>query len=250
MLNRLLVGNVASTEGELAALLLSLRARLVELEVAAANLRSSPTSPRNVALYGPYIGRAYLETATTTLLARLDPFRVLAAKRHQDADYYEAAERSKSGVQWSGDIVSPAKPPKHLWAVDTREAGCRSLLGPWAEDLVWIPAFERLGDAIAASGPVDDWIVDLSRKAPDGFCKEHRSSLEGLFSKFSKGVHSELLGQRRSVFDPVSIEADYRIATQRITCLALLSHFTEHFNCRLDRARAIQLADSIGRHWK
>lgn len=250
MLNRLLVGDVSSAGGELSTLLLNLRSRLVELEVAARGIRLSSTSPRNVALFGPYIGRAYLETATTTLLARLDPFRVLAAKRHQDADYYETAERSKSGLQWSGDIISPERPPKHLWAVDTREVGCRSLLGPWAEDLVWIPAFERLGDAIAASGPVDEWIFDLSRKAPDRFCKEHRSSLEALFSKFSKGVHSELLGQRRAVFDPVSIEADFRVATQRITCLALLSHFIEHFNCRLDYAKAIKLADSIGRHWK
>ncbi len=250
MLNRLLVGEAASAGSELAELLLNIRSRLVELEVAATNIRSKTINPRNVALYGPYIGRAYLETATTTLLARLDPFRVLAAKRHQDADYYETAARSKSGVQWSGDIVSPEKPPKHLWAVDTREVGCRALLGPWAEDLVWIPAFERLGDAIAAVGPVDDWIADLSRKAPDSFCKEHRSSLEGLFSKFSKGVHSELLGQRRVIFDPVSIEADYRVATQRITCLALLSHFTEHFNCRLDYSKAIRLASSIGRHWK
>lgn len=250
MLNRLLVGDTRGVGDELAALLLNLRSRLVELEVAAGEIRSASTNPRSAALYGPYIGRAYLETATTTLLARFDPFRVLAAKRHQDAGYYETTQRSKSGVQWSGDIVSPEKPPKHLWSVDTREVGCRSLLGPWVEDLVWMPAFEQFGDAIAASGPVDDWITDLSKKSPDRFCKELRSSLEALFSKFSKGVHSELLGQRKTVFDLISIEADYRVVAQRITSLGLLSHFTEHFRCRLDREKAIRLADSIGRRWK
>lgn len=250
MLNRLLVGDPTSTGDELAGLLLNLRARLVQLEIAARSLRSSSANPRDVALYGPYIGRAYLEIAATTLLARLDPFRVLAAKRHQEADYYETAQRSKSGVQWSGDIVPRDKPPKHLWSVDTRELGCRSLLGPWADALVWIPAFEQFCDAVLASGPVDDWITDLSKKALDGFCREHSSGLESLFSKFSKGVHSELLGQQSTVFDLVSIETDYRVLTQRLTCLALLSHFTEHFCCRIDRMKAIKLADFIGRHWK
>ena len=250
MLNRLLAGTVAGDGGETATLLRDLQSRLIHLEVAAARLRAGLASARDVTLYGPYIGRAYLETATTTLLARMDPFRVLAAKRHQEADYYQAGERSKSAVQWSGDIVSPIKPTKHLWSVDTREVGCRSLLGAWAEEIVWIPAFEQFGDAVAASGPMDDWITDLSKKSVDQFCKELRSSLEGLFSKFSKGVHSELLGQRAAMFDSISIESDFRSAAQRITCLALLSHFSEHFAFRLEGKRAMGIADRIGRHWK
>jgi len=250
MLNRLLVGSAARVDGETVGLLRDLQSRLLHLEVAAAGLRAGSVKPRDVSLYGPYIGRAYLETATTTLLARMDPFRVLAAKRHQDADYYDAGQRSKSSVQWSGDIVSPEKPPKHLWSVDTREVGCRSLLGAWAEDIIWVPAFERFGDAVASCGPMDDWITDLSKKSVDRFCKELRSSLEGLFSKFSKGVHSELLGARGSMFDAVSIESDFRSAAQRLTCLGLLSHFSEHFNFRIDTAKAMQLADRIGRHWK
>jgi hypothetical protein len=250
MLNRLLVGTAARADGETAALLRDLRTRLLHLEVAAAGLRAGSAKARDVSLYGPYIGRAYLETAATTLLARMDPFRVLAAKRHQDADYYEAGRRSKSAVQWSGDIVSPEKPPKHLWSVDTREVGCRSLLGAWAEDIIWMPAFERFGDAVASSGFVDDWIADLSKKSIDRFCKELRSSLEGLFSKFSKGVHSELLAPRAAMFDPISIESDFRSTAQRITCLALLSHFSEHFDFRLDVMKAMQLADRIGRYWK
>lgn len=247
MLNRLLTGDAAGAGDELARLLVELRGRLVAFEVAAARLRQGT---RDVSVYGPYIGRAYLETAATVLIARLDPFRVLAAKRHQAADYYEPEQRSKSAIQWSGDVVSPDKPSAALWSVTTREAGCRSLLGAWNEELVWVPAFDALSDAVAKAGPLHDWIIDLSKKNADGFCKELRSALERLFSKYSKGVHNELLGQRDVIFDAVSVEADYRATAETLTCFALLSHFSEHFRYRMKAQTAMQLADRIGRNWK
>lgn len=247
MLNRLLAGDTAGSSDELARLLIELRSRLVAFEVAAARLRQGR---RDVSVYGPYIGRAYLETAATVLIARLDPFRVLAAKRHQSADYYEPEQRSKSGIQWSGDVVAPEKPGAALWSVTTREVGCRSLLGAWNEDLVWMPAFDALSDAIAREGPLHDWIIDLSKRSVNGFCKEMRSALERLFSKYSKGVHNELLGQRDVIFDAVSVEADYRTTAETLTCFALLSHFSEHFRYRMGPQAAMRLADRIGRNWK
>ncbi|WP_139133013.1 hypothetical protein [Pandoraea sp. ISTKB] len=220
------------------------------MEVASRALQNSPKNSHSVPMYGPYLGRAYLETACTALLARLDPFRVLAAKRHQEATYYEFESRSKSGIQWSGDIVSPDKPPNQMWAINTRENGCRSLFGPWTNEVIWIPAFERLGDAIASSGVVHAWVSDLSSKQPERFCAELRSNLEGLFSKFSKGVHSELLSNPQAVFDSISIENDFHSVAQRLTCFALLSHFSDHFLYRWDAEKAIDIANRIGSFWK
>ncbi|VWC11139.1 hypothetical protein BLA6993_05347 [Burkholderia lata] len=250
MLNRIVVGDLANADSELQRVLSDLRLRLLRMEVASRTLRDKPENAHTVPLYGPYLGRAYLETACTALLARLDPFRVLAAKRHQESSYYEYELRSKSGIQWSGDIVSPEKPSTQMWAINTRENGCRSLFGPWTNEIIWIPAFERLGDAVTSFGAVHDWVSDLSNKQPERFCAEMKSTLEGLFSKFSKGVHSELLANQASVFDTVSIESDFRSVAQRLTCFSLLSHFSDHFLYRWSEQKAIDVANRIGRFWK
>jgi hypothetical protein len=250
MLNRIVVGDLASADSELRGVLGDLRLRLLRMEMASRTLRDKPENAHTIPLYGPYLGRAYLETACTALLARMDPFRILAAKRHQESSYYEYESRSKSGIQWSGDIVSPERPNSQMWAVNTRESGCRSLFGPWTNELVWIPAFERFGDAIANFNGVHDWVSDLSSKQPERFCAELRSTLEGLFSKFSKGVHSELLGDQASVFDAVSIESDFRSVAQRLTYFSLLSHFSDHFVYRWSEQNAVDIANRIGRFWK
>ncbi|VVD96739.1 hypothetical protein PAQ31011_01927 [Pandoraea aquatica] len=250
MLNRIVVGDLASAASELRNVLSDLRLRLLRMEVASRALQDGPKNAHNAPMYGPYLGRAYLETACTALLARMDPFRVLAAKRHQEASYYAFESRSKSGIQWSGDIVSPDKPTSQMWAINTRENGCRSLFGPWTNEVIWIPAFERLGDAVANSTVVHAWVSDLSNKQPEGFCAELRSSLEGLFSKFSKGVHSELLANQHAVFDSVSIESDFHSVAQRLTCFALLSHFSDHFLYRLSADKALDIANRIGSFWK
>lgn len=250
MLNRIVVGDLASADSELQGVLRDLRLRLLRMEIASHTLRAKQENAHSIPLYGPYLGRAYLETACTALLARLDPFRVLAAKRHQEASYYEFEARSKSGIQWTGDIISPEKPGTQMWSINTRENGCRSLLGPWTNELIWIPAFDRLSDAIAKFGVVHDWISDLSNKQPERFCAELRSSLEGLFSKFSKGVHSELLSNPAAAFDAVSIESDFHTVAQRLTCFALLSHFSDHFLYRWSEQKAIDFANRIGGFWK
>lgn len=250
MLRKLIVGNMSNSDGELADVMRELNIRLSHLGVAGTRLRGPTAKGRELSIYGPYIGRAYIETAMTALIARMDPFRVLAAKRHQDADYYEERLRSKSAIQWTGDVLSSTKPSAHFWEMDSHESGFRSILGPWIEELVWKPAFDRFCDAVAIAGPLDEWVTDLASKPPESFCKELRSGLDGHFSKFSKGVHSELLGTRVSMFDAVSLEADFRLAARRITGIALLSHFSEYFLFRLDASRAIHLANRIGKFWK
>lgn len=251
MLRQLIVGKSGASNSELASITRELSIRLLHLGAAGWRLRKAPEKSRDISLYGPYIGRAYLETAATAFIARMDPVRVLVAKKHQDAPYYEEASRSKSAIQWSGDILSKKKPSTtEFWSIDPREEGCRALLGPWVEELIWRPAFDRFCDAISTHAPVDDWTLDLSNKQPDSFCKEIRASLDGLFSKFSKGVHSELLGNPKSMFDAVSIDADFQALTKLLTGLALLTHFSEHFSYRLDIHSAIEIANKIGRHWK
>src|SRR5665213_1555243 len=65
-------------------------------------------SPDRIALYGPFLGRSVLELTYTTLVGRLDPFRLLVLREIQmrlpTTDITILGERCLTAIQWSGDI--------------------------------------------------------------------------------------------------------------------------------------------------
>lgn len=249
MLYKLIVGDISNCRGDLLLIMQELSRRLHNLEIIHRSIKNNLLSPVEIEIYSPYIGRAYLETALTAILARYDSIRVLFTKKHQDADYYETHERSKSAIQWTGDILSPHAPGKHLWATNAYTLGNRSLLGQWANDLVWNSAFEDFSDWCSDKININFWYSELLLKEPNDFCLEIRTKLDGLFSKFSKGIHSELLNPRHYFSSSQAVFDDYKTLCKNLTYLALLSHFNEHFICKLSKETAFRYGEKISGAW-
>ena len=249
MLYKLIIGDISSCKGDLLLIMQELNKRLRNLEILHNSIKNNSLSQVEIEIYSPYIGRAYLETSLTAILVRFDSIRVLFTKRHQDADYYETNERSKSAIQWTGDILSPTSPGKHPWATNTYAQGNRSLLGHWANELIWSAAFEDFSDWCSNKSNINFWYSELLLKEPNDFCIEIRNKLDGLFSKFSKGIHSELLNPRHYFSSSQAVYADYKQLCQNLTYLALLSHFNDHFICKLSKDKAFNYADKISGAW-
>ena len=80
----------------------------------------------------PFLCRKFLETSLTSILARIDPLRVLSVRKHQKLENYDHGKPNVSSISWTGDILPAEKPPNssEIWDSASLKKGTeRSLLG-------------------------------------------------------------------------------------------------------------------------
>src|SRR5580700_10140207 len=66
--------------------------------------------PFDLALFGPFLGRATIEVSFTAILGRFDSFRILAIRRSQVANNYDPKQRNPLAFSWSNDVQGDEKP--------------------------------------------------------------------------------------------------------------------------------------------
>ena len=76
---------------------------LDRLLVRAVNLRLANNAV-DLALFGPLLGRATIEMSFTAILARFDPYRVLAIRKSQLCSGFDVNERNPLAFTWLNDV--------------------------------------------------------------------------------------------------------------------------------------------------
>jgi len=196
----------------------------------------------DLATYGPYCGRVLLEAACTALIARLDPFRILAVKRFQEHPDYDVAQRHKISIQWRGDVVTVDKPPSDLWAKEPTPQGIpRALLSAYFGDLYWAAGQEILLDSF------DDtrWVSELKKIPPDAVTTMFRSEAEKLYASLSKGIHPEFVIPPDKIYDSETVIDLLVRSIALITKMACVSHCIVTAGSRLRPREVINIVKRI-----
>jgi hypothetical protein len=148
--------------------------------------------------------RRFLESSTTGLLLRVDPLRVLALRELQRGGAYQLSRRNLLAVQWSGDVISKLNGENHE-ASNVALKDCdpnkldRALFSSLCSSVIWKSALEKLQTYLAENNSGSPWQLELLNIEPDEFSRKIAGQLNGSFSFFSKGVHSEWVDRRRSI---------------------------------------------------
>lgn len=157
----------------------------------------------DLALFGPSLGRATIEVALTAILARFDPFRVLAIRRSQISTEYDAKIRNPLAFNWTTDVKGEENPKD--W--DSRPAVKdvqRALLCRHYNDLFWEEAFTTMIDAVPY-GRGQTWMEKLKRINPEGFLTAMRTQADRIYSELSKGIHHEFVIPMTAQYDVVTV---------------------------------------------
>lgn len=93
-----LICGTSSAEGTPAEVHSHLASVLDRLVVRAKALKTA-AEPIELALFGPFLGRATIEVGMTAILTRFDPFRVLAIRQSQLAADYDTKIRNPTRLQ-------------------------------------------------------------------------------------------------------------------------------------------------------
>jgi hypothetical protein len=159
--------------------------------------------PVDLALFGPVLGRATIEVGITAILARFDPFRVLAIRKSQLSTDYDTKIRNPLAFNWANDVQGEEKPK--LW---TARPGIkdlqRAVLCKHFNDVFWQEAFEIMTDAVPYSRG-DTWMANLKRVSPEGFTVLMRTDADRLYSELSKGVHHEFVIAMTAQYDAATV---------------------------------------------
>lgn len=216
------IGTESSTQ--LDQVLTYLSATLDQLVIELTQLRVE--SEHKVLIYGPFLARGLLEVGLTTLIARLDPFRLLTIQRVQLSPNYESTVPWRCAIRWQGDVM--ATKVKDLWsaAVDPKDVS-RALTSDYSDELIWRPALQKLADTAPLSVS-SRWLSELLATPVASFCARKREALSGLYSQLSKSVHFESVTPAAAMADRVTAEELIGRSAREVAELALLSHFIPH----------------------
>lgn len=185
----------------------------------------------------PFLCRKFLEVSLTSMLARIDPMRVLAARKHQQRENYDQGKSNASSISWTGDILPIEKPPiNDIWDVSNLKKGTeRSLLGWHIGDVALNPGLRWIVDN---STEPSDWITKLSN--PDNPFAWIKGTLAQIYSTLSKGVHAEYLLDDEIAFDDASIKQLAHDSYMLICLLSAATHATPFFARPLQSEQAMQ----------
>lgn len=174
----------------------------------------------------PFLCRKFLEISMTSLLARIDPIRVIAARKHQQRDNYEQGKQNVSSISWTGDILPADKPQNgDIWdSANLKKGTERSLLGWHIGDVALNPGLRWIVDNSEISS---DWITKLSE--PENPFAWIKGSIAPLYSTLSKGVHAEYLLDDEVAFDEVSIKQFAYDSYMLVCLLSAATHVTPFF---------------------
>jgi len=200
-LTTLVCGDIP-TEGAVREILLHLGQSFDRLIIKTQALRV-PTGNVDLILFGPYLGRAALEVALTAMVARFDPYRVLAIRRSQLSGTYNLESRNLLAFSWAADVQGKGK-HKEWDAITGVEDAQRALLCSHFHDLFWEEAFIKMLDA-TQDLPGGEWMARLRKTEPRGFTTRNRTEAAKIYSELSKAVHHEFVIDPTAQFDVLTV---------------------------------------------
>ena len=151
-------------DGSIGEVLSHLADNLDRLLVKAAALKKG-TDPVEMALYGPFLGRATLEVSLTAICARFDPFRVLAIRRSQLAPEFDISSRNPLAFSWSADVRGEEKFKDWSQQPNIKELQ-RALLSKHFHDIFWQEAFTAVLDTVPMHRGAE-WMRHLQKINPE-----------------------------------------------------------------------------------
>jgi hypothetical protein len=169
----------------------------------------------------PFLARKFLELSLTALLTRIDPLRVIAARKNQLDASFEPGRQNFSSVSWSGDLLPSEKPPiSPIWdSINLKKGVERSFLG-------WHITTVAISDGLRWLTDEEDsqslWLRELS--AQDNPTEWIRGRLGRLYSTLSKGVHAEYLLDDGTAFDQASVQQHMHDCYMLVILLAAATH--------------------------
>lgn len=184
----------------------------------------------------PFLARKFLELALTALLARLDPLRVIAARKNQKDISFELGRQNSSSVSWTGDILPNRKTPTGtIWCANNLDKGVeRSFLGWHFGEVAIEPGLSWLADAEITQS---EWLRKLSaQENPFHWIK---GQLARVYSSLSKGVHAEYLLDDSTAFDQASVQQYMQDCYMLVLLLATASHVSPLFSRSLPAKTAL-----------
>jgi hypothetical protein len=125
--------------GKLAESLQHMSATLSVLERALRTVRRPTAKDR---LTAPFLIRSVIEISCTSLIARLDAFRILTLAEVQRQKTYDPTTKVGCAFQWQGDVMNTDGAVKNMWDVTKKPLDMsRALLGDYQEQVLWRPSF-------------------------------------------------------------------------------------------------------------
>ena len=195
----------------------------------------------NASIEIPFYGRNVLESSLTSLLGRLDPFRLITVFKVQSDASYDLGKKAQSAVEWSSDIISKNR-DRNLWSFENKkESFDRALLGNYMGEIVWKPGFSALSDYVGDRTINSDWLNEILSENEDVNFEKSKSLAVRMFSSFSKGVHSESLVDVHSMLDTVTLKSLIVDTYKLCATLGLISHFVGFMTPTIDRERALAI---------
>ena len=218
-----LVCGAPNDDTELASLLNHQAAVIDYLYQLGRSVRNRPETDLAVSLIGPTVGRSLLEVCTSTLLARLDSFRLLTLRATQLAD--QALEkRNELSIQWTGDIQPKDKRPEVMWSLDrSPEKLTRALLGHYYDEVFWKPSLRRAVDRLS-DGLGSSLLSGIRLYEPDKFIPTVRSRMGSLYSSCSKGLHHEFVIPVANFYDSTTVRTFMLDARELTSTLAVVAN--------------------------
>lgn len=202
-----------------------LRSDVAELHPQIRSAVSEVTGLPSSAVF-PFLARKFLELSLTSLLARIDPLRVIAARKNQRDSSFEAGRQNASSISWSGDIIPKNPPPKGgAWQSLSLEKGVeRSVLGWHFGEVAIAPGLQWLSDIDNTNS---EWLRDICNQ--DSPFEWIKGRLTQLYSTLSKGVHAEYLLDDRTAFDQASVQQHMQDCYRLVLLLATATHISPLF---------------------
>jgi hypothetical protein len=238
-LSELICGNVrASHTGDLARSLWHLSQTLRLLEP---HLRQRKKERRSLdRLLAPFVVRSMVEVACTSLIARLDPFRILTLAKIQGQATYDVSEKVAAAFQWQGDVVT--EKVKELWRTSRKtNEMTRALLGDYYDVISWQPAFLRLLDYLQQTADTGNgsWLSELLNVEPSSLVPQFRGTALKIYSTASKGVHHEFVLSISSYYDDATLDQLAEDVVRLLATMGLVMNFAESTAYGLKATRAV-----------
>ncbi|MFZ0736758.1 MAG: hypothetical protein WBL70_00640 [Candidatus Acidiferrales bacterium] len=221
-LTTLACGN-ATTSGTIAEVHLHLANSLDRMLVRGRMLKKDGNTV-DLALFGPSLGRATIEVALTAILARFDPFRVLAIRKTQLSTDYDAKIRNPLAFNWLSDVKGEESPKDWTNRPGIKDVQ-RALLCKHFNDLFWEEAFTKMIDNV----PYDrgkTWMTSLKKINPEGFLSSMRTNADRIYSELSKGVHHEFVIPITAQYDAATVDELLSSSWELVGALSVTSCYS------------------------
>lgn len=199
----------------------------------------------SISLLGSFYGRKILESFCNIMIGRLDPVRLISIKNVQKKNF-SIDKKMPIAIQWAGDVFEKKgdKSPDDLWHNSlSSDKVSRPLLGLYFFEMFWKPAFSSAQDFENLGA---HWYSDYGEDFTiDKFHLLLRSEVSKLYSKLSKGVHSELVINIENTLDSNSIKDTLKDTLKFISTMSLLSHFIDTAISKIDYQEAYDIYTAL-----